>query len=91
MYRVSNYIITLTSSVNSFTEQQATLVSELGYHVSIHFKRVEFELSMYIYIERDRDRDRKRGRDGQSQREGAKLSDVQCKILATPLSKVPST
>ena len=49
MYRVS-YIITLTSSVNSFTELQATLVSELGYHVSIHFKRVEFELSMYYCI-----------------------------------------
>ena len=30
-------------SVNGFAELTATLVSELGCHVGIHFKRVEFK------------------------------------------------
>ena len=46
---VSN-ITTLTPSVNGFTQLQATLVSELGYHVGIHFKRVEFELCVCVCV-----------------------------------------
>ena len=38
------YVLTLTPSVNSFAELPATLLSELGCHVGIHFKRVGFEL-----------------------------------------------
>ena len=49
MYCVS-YFITLMYSVNGFTELKATLVSELGYYVGIHFKQVEFELNIYISI-----------------------------------------
>ena len=40
--------------MNGFAELQATLISELGCHVGIHFKRVGFELYIYnipyIYI-----------------------------------------
>ena len=41
-----SYFLTLTSDVNGFAERPATLVRELGCHVGIHFKRVEFELYM---------------------------------------------
>ena len=34
----------LTSSANGFAEQPATLVNELGCHVGINFKRVDFEV-----------------------------------------------
>ena len=46
----SSYFPTLTPSVNGFGELPATLVSELGCHVGIHFKRVGFALFIYIYI-----------------------------------------
>ena len=39
-----SYFLTLAPSVNGFAELSATLVSELGCHVGIHFKRVLFEL-----------------------------------------------
>ena len=35
-----SYFLTLTPSVNGFAEIPATLVSELGCHVGIHFKQV---------------------------------------------------
>ena len=34
-----SYFLTLTSIVNDSAEMLATLVSELGCHVGIHFKR----------------------------------------------------
>ena len=36
--------------MNGFAELSATLVSALGCHVSIHFKRVGFKLYIYTYI-----------------------------------------
>ena len=45
-----SYFPTLTPSVNGFAELPATLVSEHGYPVGIHFKRVGFESYIYIYI-----------------------------------------
>ena len=45
-----SYFLTLTPSVNGFPELPATLVSELGCHVGIHFKQVGFELYTCIYI-----------------------------------------
>ena len=45
-----SYVLTLTSFVNGFAEIPATLVSELGCHVGIHFKHVGFELYIYIYM-----------------------------------------
>ena len=38
-----SYFLPLTFSVNGFVELPATLISELGCHVGIHFKRVGFE------------------------------------------------
>ena len=38
-----SYFLTLTPSVNGFAELPATLISELGCHVAINFKRVGFE------------------------------------------------
>ena len=37
-------------SVIGFIELPTILVSELGCHVGIHFKKVRFELHIYIYI-----------------------------------------
>ena len=42
-----SYFVTLTPYVNCFVELPATLVSEFGCHVFIHFKRVG--LDIYIY------------------------------------------
>ena len=39
-----SYFIILAPSVNGFAELSATLVSELGCHIGIHFKRIGFEL-----------------------------------------------
>ena len=44
-----SYFLTLTLPVKGFVELPATLVSELGCHVGIHFNRVRFELYIYIY------------------------------------------
>ena len=41
---LSFFLYTLTTSVNGFAELPAILVSELGSHVGIQFKRVGFEL-----------------------------------------------
>ena len=43
IYNVSFFSCFLTS-INDFAELPATLVSELGCHVGIHFKQVGFEL-----------------------------------------------
>ena len=43
-----SYFLILMPSVNGFAELPATLVSELGCHVGINFKRVGFEL--YIFV-----------------------------------------
>ena len=39
-----SYFLILTPSVNGLAELPAALVSELGCHVGINFKRVGFEL-----------------------------------------------
>ena len=38
-----SFFLSLTPYVNDFAKLPATLVSELGCHVDIHFKRVGFE------------------------------------------------
>ena len=37
-----SYVLTVTPSVNGFAELSVTLVSKLGCHVGVHFKRVGF-------------------------------------------------